>query len=101
MTSINVEEMTKKLHTCTFIYQDFPWDSKSAINAYLKFVAKKGLKTLKISFSDSEVYNGSEKQDTCRLIAEASFGSYWNEIEWIEASSYISSTQLNKIDLRR
>ena len=38
----------KKSHTSTFIYQDFPWDSKSAINAYLKSVAKKSLKTLKI-----------------------------------------------------
>ena len=71
------------------------------MNAYLKSVAKKGLKTLKISFSDSEVYNESEKQDSCRLIAEATFGSYSNEIECIEASSYISSTQLNKIDLSR
>ena len=91
----------KKLHTGTFIYQDFPWDSKSEMSTYLKSVAKKGLKTLKMSFSDLEVYNESEKQDSCRLIAEATFGSYWNEIECIEASGYISSTQLNKIDLRR
>ena len=69
--------------------------------AYLKSIAKIGLKILKISFSDSEVYNESEKQDLCRLIAEAIFGSYWNEIECIEVSSYINSTQLNKIDLRR
>ena len=73
-----------KLHTSTFIYQDFPWDSKSAMNTYLKSVAKKIMKTLKISFSDSEVYNGSVKQDSCRLIVEASFGSYWNEIEWLK-----------------
>ena len=91
----------KKLHTGTFIYQDFPWDSNSDMSVYLKSVAKKGLKTLKIWFSDSEVYNESEKQDSSRLIAEATLWSYWNEIECIEASSYISSIQLNKIDLRR
>ena len=71
------------------------------MNGYLKSVAKKSLKTQIISFSDSEVYNESMKQDSRRLIAEATFESYWNEIKCIEALSYISSTQLNKIDLRR
>ena len=47
------------------------------------------------------MYNDWQKQNSNILIAEATFGNFWDEINSIKNWSDINLAQINKINLRR
>ena len=55
----------------------------------------------KTLFIDSNMYTSRLKQYSIWLIAEAAFGSYWNEIEDMNNCLKTPSTVINKINCRK
>ena len=85
----------------TYVSKDFCWNSKGAIESLLKSKISEKLNVNKTLFIESDIYKKWYSQESNWLIAEAAFGSYWNEIENIKNSWNISNTSINKINSRR
>ena len=85
----------------TYVSKDFCWNSKGAIESFLKSTISEKLNVNKTLFIESDIYKKWYSQESNWLIAEAAFGSYWNEIENIKNSWNISNTSINKINSRR
>ena len=85
----------------TYVIKDFKWNSKIAIQTYLKSLINNSTAMNKTLFIDSNMYTRILKQDSIWLIAEAVFGSFWIEMEDMNNCFNTPSTVINKINCRR
>ena len=85
----------------TYVIKDFKWNSKIAIQTYLKSLINNSTAMNKTLFIDSDMYTSRLKQDSIWLIAEAAFGSFWIEMEDMNNCFNTPSTVINKINCRR
>ena len=85
----------------TYVIKDFKWNSKIAIQTYLKSLINNSTAMNKTLFIDSEMYTSRLKQDSILLITEAAFGSFWIEMEDMNNCFNTPSTVINKINYRR